>query len=182
MADLVLAWGWHGLTPTILSDKSESTESTSQRRGPGELPGTLSARVRSGNAPGVATAAKYSWPTRHGLRTSRGELCSNFWLHGTSETLACANTPQKCLQFSLNGPLDRCGGDRLGDFQIFAWPARTAADVGRGGRIAAALRLRRAPSRGLLHLKSISSKVGSTRGGGDGALDGLAAAHLARQV
>jgi hypothetical protein len=30
--------------------------------------------------------------TRHGLRTARGELCSNFWLHGTSETPACARS------------------------------------------------------------------------------------------
>ena len=66
---------------------------------------------------------------------------------------------------------------------IIAWPARTAADVGRGGRTAclAAVRPRRDPFRVPLLLRGLSGIVGSTRGGGDGALDGLTAARLTRQ-
>ena len=52
---------------------------------------------------------------------------------------------------------------------------------GGGGRIGlAAARLRRAPSRGLRHMRGLSGVVGSTGVGGGGALDGLAAERLRR--
>jgi hypothetical protein len=38
-ADLILAWGWYVLTPTILSIKSKSTKSTMACRGVGGLRG-----------------------------------------------------------------------------------------------------------------------------------------------
>jgi hypothetical protein len=65
--------------------------------------------------------------------------------------------------------------------RIMAWPARTAADVGRGGgHSLAAERPQRDPSRVLLLLRGLSGIVGSTWGGGDDALDGLVAARRAR--